>query len=55
MRLKNIYLRQFGLDEKEYEDCNFFEVIELKKRKAIMHWLKDDLFQYILKETMKKK
>ena len=36
LRLKNIYLRQFDENEEKYEDCNFFEVIELKKRKTII-------------------
>lgn len=51
LRLKNIYLRQFDENEEKYEDCNFFEICELKKRKAINQWIEeDDFVQYLIKE-----
>ena len=35
-RLKNIYLREWGDSEEEYEDCNIIEIAELKKKKETM-------------------
>ena len=53
MRLKNIYLKQFSPFEKEYRDCNIYEVAELKKRSEILKWASDDLMTQLIQETTK--
>ena len=51
LRLKNIYLREFTPFEKEFDDCNAYEIIELRKRAAILKWIEDDLIKQLIKET----
>ena len=54
-RLKNIYLREWSEHEEDYEDCNFIEINELKKRKETVQWLNtDDLVAKLLKEAAQK-
>jgi len=48
LRLKNIYLREFTPFEKEYSNCNAYEIIELRKRSAIIKWIEDDLIRQLL-------
>ena len=49
LRLKNMYLRQFDEYEEAYEDCNEFEIAELKKRKQFTTWLyEDDLIKKLI-------
>ena len=52
LRLKNMYLRQFDEYEEAYEDCNEFEIAELKKRKQFTTWLyEDDLIKKLIQEA----
>ena len=45
LRLRNIYLKGFTPFEKEFDDCNTYEIIELRKRAAILKWIEDDLIR----------
>ena len=52
LRLKNLYLKQFQPFEKEYPDCNIYEINELKKRSEILKWASVDLITSLIKETV---